>query len=119
MRWPDGHTGLRCHSARSLACAVCLAGAGCRTPTQITLEVTTDVSCADLQGTAISVAAPDALESAAAVAVASACDPSGRVGSLVVVPSADNDVEIAVRIVSGHKRSNEACVPPAMAQGAS
>jgi hypothetical protein len=86
---------------------------GCRTPTSITLSITTDVQCKDLHGVAIVSGTRDGAESAAPVTTTSQCtdqsDGTSRVGTLVVVPSGDNDAELAVRVVAGIDRPVEEC----------
>jgi hypothetical protein len=49
-----GRGPVRCGVAALLALAT-MAAAGCRSPTQITVEVTTDVKCSDIRGTAFTV----------------------------------------------------------------
>lgn len=92
---------------------ICIAAAGllsCRTPTQITIEVTTDVPCADAPNTSISVGtlAGD-LEGKPPVVETAKCAANGRVGSLVVVPSGGRDTEVAIRVVTGVGKQLEAC----------
>ena len=91
----------------------CIALASCRTPTQITVEVRTNVVCdADHPETSITVGTlGDGLEGKAPVTVvrSNACI-GGRVGALVVVPSGGKDDEIAMRVVTGVGKSAEQCV---------
>jgi hypothetical protein len=82
----------------------------CREPTQITLEISTDAQCADVRGTTIGVGKLVSLENKPAVAETAACSKSGRIGSLVVVPSGDKDEEVTIRVVTGVGKSPEACV---------
>ena len=81
---------------------------GCRTPTAITLEITTDVPCEKLRGTQIAVGTPDDVEGKAGAAVTPTCR-NGYVGSLVIVPSGDKSTEVGVRVVSGVDHAPEDC----------
>lgn len=97
--------------------AVWLSGA-CKAPTQITIELHTDVKCTDVRGTAISVGALSQLESTPATTVTPACaQGTGRIGSLVIVPSGDRDEQVALRFVMGLGRDPAECVPPAYGPG--
>jgi hypothetical protein len=102
---------------RTLALGSVLAASGCRAPTQIAVELSTDVPCAEVQGTAISVASPDELEGRQPTSMTQACDPSGRIGSLVIVPSGAPDAEIAFRVVLGHGKPVEQCAAPSYGAG--
>ena len=88
--------------------------ASCRDPTEITIVVTTDAKCSDLEGTSIAVGQlGDALENKPPAAVSSQCDSStGRVATLVVVPSGSRDDEIAFRIVAGVGKAVGDCTAP-------
>jgi hypothetical protein len=87
--------------------------ASCRSPTQIVLRVHTNVPCtADnpWQGVAVYVGKPGRdVEETSATLVTTTCDDSGSVGSLVVVPSGDNDDVVGLRVVAGVKRNPEQC----------
>lgn len=89
---------------------------GCREPTEVTVEVWSDVPCAELRGTSITVARPGAIETAQPRTVATTCDAkSGFVGSLVVVPSGARSEDLAVRVVAGIGAPAESCAPPSYA----
>jgi N-acetylneuraminic acid mutarotase len=92
--------------------ALVLTTAACRGPTQVTVEVTTDVGCGDTPITGIAVAATGAAaESKPFASTSSACDAAGTVGSLVLVPSGGNSDELAVRVVLGHGgKSADQCI---------
>ncbi len=87
--------------------------AGCRTPTSITLTITSDVRCEDLRGVSIASGTRASTESAAPATTTFQCAPQGdgtsRIGTLVVVPSGGNDEEIAVRVVAGIDRPVDEC----------
>jgi hypothetical protein len=68
-----------------LAIIVVASPAACQTPTQITLVLTTDVPCDRVHGSAVRVAAVDALDTAPASASSGVCT-GGDLGTLVVVP---------------------------------
>lgn len=83
----------------------------CRDPTQITLRLSTDAVCTDVQQTAITVGKLGQIEQKPEAATTDRCDgQSGNIGTLVVVPSGDDDDEIGVRVVTGVGKSAEACV---------
>ncbi len=78
---------------------------GCLAPTDITLDVTSDLPCSKLGGIAITAGAFDTVEARKAPsAVANACterDGGGSFGTLVLTPSSSIDAEITVRVVVG------------------
>jgi hypothetical protein len=74
--------------------------AGCRDPTEVTLVISTDVPCAMLNGTTITVGTPDSVETKATVADTQDCV-NGNIGTFVVVPSSGQSDAFAVRVVSG------------------
>lgn len=82
---------------------------GCREPTQITFEITTDRSCSSVNGTAISVGTlGQALDSKPPGSLSMQCN-GGNLGTLVVTPS-DVNAELAVRVVTGVGKSAEDCI---------
>lgn len=86
--------------------------AGCREPTQVTIELTTDVSCGDAFRSAnITVGAPGAIRGKDPSAVTSKCQ-RGQIGSIVAVPSGSDDAPFAVRIVAGVGIAAEECPAP-------
>lgn len=75
--------------------------AGCREPTEITVTLRTDVACADVSETSLSVGSLTTLAGKPPVSTRKGCsDPSGRIGSLVIVPSGDNDDEVAIQVIT-------------------
>jgi len=93
---------------RGLA-VLALVATSCRTPTQITVEVQTDV-CTDLVGVNATVGPVGQVEGRPPTSSSPPCDPStGRVGSIVVTPSAGRDDEVEIRIAGGVKRSPDGC----------
>ncbi len=95
-------------AAYSVASLVLLAG--CRDPTQITVEITTDVPCDQTKRTAITVASLEAFErgKASAVTTTTSCH-DGRVGSLVVIPSGDRSADLSIRVVTGVDQDVDTC----------
>jgi hypothetical protein len=85
----------------------------CRDATQITLNVRTNVPCTDQgawQGVAVYVGRPGSdVEQVSPTLVTRDCDEQGNVGSLVVVPSADKDEEVGLRVVAGLSQNPEQC----------
>src|SRR3954468_7432828 len=95
-----------------------LASSACRDPTQIMVEVTTDVRCSDLRGTTITVGQLVGLDERPLRTETNACDPvRARIGSMVIVPSGANDDTVAIRVVVGLVRDPSECVPPAYGPG--
>jgi formylglycine-generating enzyme required for sulfatase activity len=80
-----------------------VAAFGCRTPTQVTVELTTDVPCGEAPNTIAQVGrlGPD-LEGRAASIVTTACAADGRIGSFVVVPSGEKGDDFGVKVVLAH-----------------
>lgn len=90
---------------------VALALAGCRSPTQVTFEVVTDVKCGSHKGTDVSIGHLVEIDGRPVSASRAECDPvTGRVGSIVVIPSGADDEEIAVRFVMGVDKPPSSCV---------
>jgi hypothetical protein len=87
--------------------------ADCRDPTQITLKIRTDAKCADVIDTTVTVGKLGEIENKPQAASTSRCEDaaSGRIGTLVVVPSGDDDDEVAVKIVTGIGRAAATCKP--------
>lgn len=84
----------------------------CYAPTQVTVEITTDLPCARTQGTKIMASTPgDATGVPDAVAPAEGCV-AGNYGSLVVVPSGSRDAKILITVVTGVTKNAESCAPP-------
>jgi hypothetical protein len=84
----------------------------CLAPTQVELELTTDVPCDEVGGVSITVGLPGSLETKPPAAVSLICRDDGTLGTLVVVPSGERDAELAVRVVAGRNLEVEQCEPP-------
>lgn len=99
----------RAASAALLGCGVFTAGA-CQEPTQITLEISTNADCADVGGTTVAAGTESNIDTGDAVGGTKRCEPkTGRIGSLVLVPSGDSD-RFAIRVVTGLNKTPEECV---------
>ena len=86
---------------------------GCQPPTEITLEISTDIACGELRGTAITVGGAGEIEGKDATTVTSTCSSDGRIGSLVVVPSGASNEHVALKIVAGRNYPVDDCRPSA------
>lgn len=99
---------------RRLAAPVALlaaSSAGCRAPTQVTVEVTTDVPCDRGLDSRVTVGTLGVdLEARPPVVDSITCDAAGRVGALVVVPSGGRDSEFAVKVWTTFRPTSE--MPP-------
>lgn len=83
----------------------------CRDPTQVTIELTTDISCADRPKTGISVGPLGELETRPLSTETDRCTPgTGRIGSIVVLPKDDRKSQFAVRVIAGLNRSAAECI---------
>ncbi len=93
--------------------ALSLAASACRTATQVTFEVTTNVACAELRETEIAVGSLAAVADPgrAPATTAPRCTKEGRIGALVVVPSGDDGELVAVRVTTGVGVSPSQCGP--------
>jgi hypothetical protein len=93
---------------RTLACAVGVAALSCLNPTEIVLELSTNVACTENHEVAIAVGAAND-EDAGFSAVGSSCTTDGGLGSLVIVPSGGIDEAVGIRVVLGVDASAETC----------
>jgi hypothetical protein len=98
----------------SFACLVAWFSLGaCAAPTEIRLNVYTDVACAEnpeWKGIAVYVGAANSnLENKAPALTSTSCDHNGQIGSLVLVPSGDKDEEVGLRVVAGIGQNPEDC----------
>lgn len=97
----------------ALVPVLALVGSSCRSPTELVLEIYTNVPCtetAEWKGVAVYAGQPGAsLEKKWPTLVTTACDLDGYVGSLVVTPSDEKDARVGVRVVAGLSRNPEEC----------
>jgi hypothetical protein len=85
--------------------------AGCQPPTEITLALSTDMACGTpFQGLTVTVGGRNDVETQDPVTSTTQCDAAtGRIGSLVVIPSDAKDDEVAIKVVAGRDMSPELC----------
>jgi hypothetical protein len=100
----------------SVAVFAGLVGAvACENPTEVTLVLTTNLPCATLYETTITVGTADEIEEKAPVAETNKCTPGSSglntIGTFVLVPSQGRGAAFAVRIVSGVGRLATDCAP--------
>ena len=88
----------------------------CRAPTEITLELTTDVPCASLSDVAITTGPATAPEGSAFTVLTSQCDAAtGRIGSLVLVPSGASDDAVAIKVTARVQQAGDPATGPCVA----
>jgi alpha-tubulin suppressor-like RCC1 family protein len=104
--------GFRSHSWLGLV-GVLLTFSACRTPTQITLVITTDLKCSALKGTSITVGPRGSVEGNNVNEYFTECnDATGRLGTTVLVPNDKKNAEVAIRIVTGVTTPVAQCKAP-------
>src|SRR5580700_9659973 len=95
------------------ACGAAVTGfLACRTPTEVTVNISTDVACTKSAwaGVAVYAGSPGLdVETRAPALTSTTCAASGKVGSIVVVPNGDDDQTIEVRVVGGITRAPDQC----------
>ncbi len=86
------------------------ASTGCRTPTQIVVEIESD-QCARLHSTDVTVATDESALAAKSVSDASrvGCVSPPQIGKVVLVPDGADDKEVVLRIVSGLDKPASTC----------
>jgi hypothetical protein len=85
--------------------------AGCQTPTEVMLEVSTNAQCGDLRGTLITVGRLDEIETRPASAKTERCaTTTGRIGSLAILPRNGDKDEFAIRVITGFYKTPEQCI---------
>ena len=91
---------LRARITTATAVATCLfVASACQAPTEITLEIATDVPCAETRGTAITVGRIGDLDEKRLPTVQTLkCDEGGRIGTLVIAPQPVTDREDALPV---------------------
>ncbi len=91
--------------------ALLLVGA-CRTPTQIEIEITTDLACSELRGVTVTAGPPDDVEGAPVSTATTDCREEGGttfVGTIVVAPQGEKSSPVAIKIVAGVNSVPESC----------
>ena len=89
----------------------------CRDPTEVTLDIHTDVPCSSLQGVTITVGRPGEVEDKEPGTTTHNCDANGNIGTLVVVPTGNRDDEVAIKVVAGRNQDAESCKAPGYGPG--
>lgn len=89
----------------------------CLDPTDITLQLNTDVPCSSLQGVTVTVGTSSDFETKAPTTETSSCSPDGTIGTLVIVPSGSKDEEVAIRVVAGYGQTADSCQAPGYGAG--
>jgi outer membrane protein assembly factor BamB len=89
----------------------------CQQPTEVTLAITTNVPCAQLQGVTITVGPASEVETMPPGTQTQACSTSGNVGTIVVVPSGDKSSAVDIKVVGGVNRDPSTCVAPSYGTG--
>jgi outer membrane protein assembly factor BamB len=86
---------------RRLWCGLAFAPAlvACRSPTQISVTVQTDVSCTQVTTTSFTSGELGAIESAPPTTESTRCN-GGHLGTLVLVPSEDDNAEVGFKVVT-------------------
>ena len=90
--------------------AVLATSASCLDPTQITVDMSTDVKCSDAKGTAIAGGVPGTLDVATPTTMTGDCT-NGHIGTLVSTPSGSKDTDAAFLVVLGVDRPVSECTP--------
>jgi hypothetical protein len=115
-RAPQRHEVARRRAIR-VACALAVSGgvvvAACVDPTQIQVEITTDIPCDKLSGTEITVGRLGELDGRRAPTAATQTCQGGRIGGIVIVPSRDPSDEVGIAVVTGiDGTAVDTCRPP-------
>lgn len=85
---------------------------GCLDPTEVTVSITTDARCNEVSGTALSVGRIGHTERTRADATTTRCEGEGDLGTMVLVPGADEDAPFAVKVVTSLGGDVTKCLPP-------
>ena len=98
------------------AVGIAVVTCGCLDPTQIQLEVHTNVDCADVGGTTIIAGVPGAIETdPPVVASTDVCTPTtegGDIGSLVLIPNDDDESRVGIKVVLSVGGNVDECLEP-------
>ncbi|MDI1484718.1 hypothetical protein, partial [Polyangium sp. y55x31] len=97
----------------ALSVTVAAAFAGCLEPTQVTIEIKTDVPCSQVASTAIVVANDyQSLEANPPAGTEALTCIGDRIGSLVLVPKSEKDELLAIKVATGVGVSGALCLDP-------
>jgi hypothetical protein len=75
---------------------------GCRTPTQITVELSTTVPCSSSPITTLQVGSPADVDNRDPVLRTADCHASGHIGTITIVPSGADDASFALKVLLAH-----------------
>jgi hypothetical protein len=81
----------------------------CLQPTQVTLELSTDARCEDLDETQLFIGLIDEPGGLAPSAITKACSEDGTIGTIVFVPKEDRNQQFAFSVVVGVGKETDAC----------
>ncbi len=81
--------------------------ASCLGPTEIELEIATDLPCNQIMGTGIVIGPPDQIDTRAFTTTTTSCD-GGVIGTFVVVPS-NTSATVGIEVVAGSSRDVSTC----------
>jgi hypothetical protein len=86
---------------------------GCESPTEIDVQVTTDIACSSVSGTSITTGTLGEIEGIPPASTTMNCK-NGHIGSLVIVPSGSDDALVGFKVVTSiNGASIDACTPDA------
>jgi hypothetical protein len=93
---------------RVVALVALVALGACRDPTEITVDLRTDIACSASSGTT-SMAVGSSFETLPddPASTVGTCAPDGEIGTLVLVPSGEKNAEVVIEVIAGVRR--EAC----------
>ena len=107
------HFPYRMIAVPALFALVSLEGAACRTPTDMTVHVVSDVPCVKQRGVIVAVGDPSTYESLPPSGQSLQCSQVGTdlydMGTIVIVPHADGADRLGIRVVVGVDRDAETC----------
>ena len=74
--------------------------AACRSPTQITVTVETDLPCADVTATSLTAGELGAIETGLPTSESASCAADGQLGTVVLVPSGSDNAQVAFKVIT-------------------
>jgi outer membrane protein assembly factor BamB len=100
-----------------LAGTVLIGTPHCQQPTEVTLAITTNVPCAELQGVTITVGPASQVETMAPSTETQSCATSGNIGTIVLVPSGSDSAAVDIKVIGGVSRDPLTCTAPGYGTG--
>ena len=95
--------------ALGFALTTLVVGAGCQPPTEVTVALSTNLPCDEIDGTGLVIGSPEDVDTKDVLTVTPTCD-GGRIGTLVVIPGEDREAVFAVKAVTGVGVLPEECL---------